>query len=537
MGVTHGGVGDQHPLLVEHPPGETLGPQALEKLTRPLGRRRPQAGRHLRRRSRFRLRPPGDLRVAVDRHLGDEAQQAARPVAAAGKLEQLGRLVDEARRIVRRPEARVVDQALEKDQIGRHAADAELTQRPIHAVDGLLGCRRPGGDLLEQRVIVRGDHGARVRGAAIETDAEAGRPAVSGDTPVIGHEVGLRILGGDAALDGMAIEPDVVLRRHARGRRADLGALGQADLRLDDIDAGDLLGDRVLDLNPRVDLDEVEAALIHVHQELDRAGAEISDVTGETQRRLAQLASLGVVQVRRRRPLDHLLVTALDRTVAFEEMDDVAVFIPEDLHLDVTGPADEPLEVDLVAAKRGLRLAPAGLDLPRQVGFALDLAHAPAAAAPTGLQHQRIADGSGEFLDFGLIIWQLSCRRHHRHTGFLGQPARRNLVPQRPHGLGRGPDEDQPGRRAGLGELRFFGQETVTGMDRVGARQLSHTQHLIDRQIGLHRPQPDADPVALVRLEAVERQLVLLGVNGDRRDAGLGRRPHHADRDFTAIRD
>ena len=50
-------------------------------------------------------------------------------------------------------------------------------------------------------------------------------------------------------------------------------ALGDADLRLDDVDAGHLLGDRVLDLDARIDLDEVEGAGIGIHQELDRAGA------------------------------------------------------------------------------------------------------------------------------------------------------------------------------------------------------------------------------------------------------------------------
>jgi hypothetical protein len=47
------------------------------------------------------------------------------------------------------------------------------------------------------------------------------------------------------------------------------------DLRLDDVDAGHLLGDGVLDLDARVHLDEVELARVHIHQELDRAGADI----------------------------------------------------------------------------------------------------------------------------------------------------------------------------------------------------------------------------------------------------------------------
>jgi hypothetical protein len=56
------------------------------------------------------------------------------------------------------------------------------------------------------------------------------------------------ILGGDAALQGMAVEADVLLLGNARP-----GVLmprpRRADLRLDDVDAGHLLGDGMLDLD------------------------------------------------------------------------------------------------------------------------------------------------------------------------------------------------------------------------------------------------------------------------------------------------
>ena len=62
------------------------------------------------------------------------------------------------------------------------------------------------------------------------------------------------------------------------GPGQDLGqglALGDADLALDDIDAGDEFGDRVLHLHARVDFDEVELAVL-IHQELHRAGVGVS---------------------------------------------------------------------------------------------------------------------------------------------------------------------------------------------------------------------------------------------------------------------
>jgi hypothetical protein len=60
----------------------------------------------------------------------------------------------------------------------------------------------------------------------------------------------------------VSLEPHVVLAIAERlaGRDADLLA--------DQIEAGDHLGDRVLDLDARVHLDEVEVARAGVHQEL-----------------------------------------------------------------------------------------------------------------------------------------------------------------------------------------------------------------------------------------------------------------------------
>ena len=65
-------------------------------------------------------------------------------------------------------------------------------------------------------------------------------------------------------------------------------AIGQ--LRLDQIDAGDQLGDRMLDLDARIHLDEVELAVLV--EELERAGAAIADRAAGLDAALAHLAAL-----------------------------------------------------------------------------------------------------------------------------------------------------------------------------------------------------------------------------------------------------
>jgi hypothetical protein len=72
---------------------------------------------------------------------------------------------------------------------------------------------------------------------------------------------------------------------------------------------------------------------------------------------------------------------------------------------------------------------------------------------------------------------------------------------------------------------------------RVAARLARDAQHLLDRQIGLHRAEAAPDQVALIRLETVEGVFVLLREDRDRGDAELRRGPHDADRDLAAVGD
>ena len=69
------------------------------------------------------------------------------------------------------------------------------------------------------------------------------------------------------------------------------------------------------------------------------------------------LAAHGRVEVGGRRDLDDLLMPALDRAIAFEKMDEVAVRVAQELHFDVLGLADELLEEDVGHAEGGAGLA------------------------------------------------------------------------------------------------------------------------------------------------------------------------------------
>ena len=146
-------------------------------------------------------------------------------------------------------------------------------------------------------------------------------PAPPGDRyalimPVSGRKPLAGILGGDAALQRRATQPDRVLGQADVGERL---AGRDAQLRLHQVDVGDLLGDRVLDLDARVHLDEhVVAAL--VHQELDGAGVDVADRRRERDRVAADALPQAGVQGGRGRDLDDLLVPPLHRAVPLEQV-------------------------------------------------------------------------------------------------------------------------------------------------------------------------------------------------------------------------
>ena len=97
-----------------------------------------------------------------------------------------------------------------------------------------------------------------------------------------------------------------------------------AQLPLDQVEPGDHLGDRMLDLQARVHLHEVEAA-VRMGDELDRAGADVADrLAPPRPRRGPSPRGARRVMPGRGRLLEHLLVAALHRAVALEQVDAVA---------------------------------------------------------------------------------------------------------------------------------------------------------------------------------------------------------------------
>ena len=97
---------------------------------------------------------------------------------------------------------------------------------------------------------------------------------------------------------------------------------------------------------------EVELAIL-VEQELDGAGIFVVDSLGGEHAKLAHVCALLIRELGRGRDFNQLLVAPLDRAVAFEQMDDVAVLVAQHLYLDVAR-VDDRLSMNTSALPKAL---------------------------------------------------------------------------------------------------------------------------------------------------------------------------------------
>ena len=147
----------------------------------------------------------------------------------------------------------------------------------------------------------------------------------------------------------MAGEGDVLLGEAQRR------AGGDPDLLAHDVDVGDHLGHRMLDLQARVHLDEIELAVLE--QELDGADAAVAELAAwRRPRPRRSCARWAALRAGRGGLLQHLLVAALQRAVALAQMHDIAVAVGQHLDLDMARMGEVFLDIDGVIAEMGLGL-------------------------------------------------------------------------------------------------------------------------------------------------------------------------------------
>ena len=225
---------------------------------------------------------------------------------------------------------------------------------------------------------------------------------------------------------------------------------------------------------------------------------------------------------RRRGLLDDLLVAALDRALAFADRPHRAVRVGHHLDLDVVAGGEVALAEHRRVAERGLRLALGGLDLLGQVGQVADDAHAAAAATGRRLdQHRQLRRGDGvgvEFVEHG------HPRGGHHLLGL-------DLGAHRLHGGDGRPDPRQPRLLHGAREFGVLREESVPGVDGVGARRAGRRDQLGGVEVAVAA----VEAYPGVGLGHVGAGGVGFGVDGDGADAEPTAGGEHAPGDLAAV--
>ena len=325
-----------------------------------------------------------------------------------------------------------------------------------------------------------------------------------GDPAAAWAEILFRVFGVDAALDGVAVQADILLAE------AQLLPCRNADLPLDQVQPGHHLGDGVLDLQAGVHLHKVELPVLI--QKLDGARVAVIDRLGSLGRHLDHPLAGRSVQRVGGTLLDQLLVLALDRAFALAQADHVAVVVAENLHLDVFGRIQVFLHVDPAVAKGRERLA-GSIQVGRlQLALLLDQADAAAAAARTRLNQQREADLLGLLLGFLHAAHRVAAG-DNRHTRGAHRLSGLVLVAGLGNRLGARADEGDVALLTQRGKARVLREQAVARVDGLRPRADGRRDDGRHVQVALpHRRRTDA--VALVGQADVQRLAV--GLRKDR---------------------
>ena len=444
-----------------------------------------------------------------------------------------------------RDELRVAEQRTQEGEVRAQARDPELVESAGRA-GTRVGEARPAvvaDHLREQRVEGRVRCPAGARGGVGAHAPPRGRLEDEQRTDRRSHR--------SVGIDRLRVHPhlDRVSARARCGGESQLGegaTAGDLELRAHQVDSEHLLGDRVLDLQARIRLDERPAGALVEHrrarldQELEGPRAAETQFAREAQGRLDQARAQPRCETRAGRDLDELLVAALDAALALPEGDRRRP-VAEHLHLDVPRRREQDLDVETIVAKGGPRFGPAAQ--PGRVEFvgrAHDAHAAPAAAGerlhddrrrPARRPGDRGREEAMRFLDGDRSVATVE----KRDAAACGERARARLVAERVERRGVRTDEGDARGLAAPGESRVFCEEPVAGMDRVTAGLSRDGDDALAVEVGCGAGA--CEGARLVGAIQVRRGGVVGRVDGDRRDAEFRRSAQDARRDLPSIGD
>ena len=230
--------------------------------------------------------------------------------------------------------------------IGLHTQQCSVTQGQRKFAPRLLP-RGTVDDHFGQHRIVERRHGQTFSQPVIDPRKIAGPPAQH--IASLRHKAPGNIFGNQSCLDRVSRELHLFLRhRKVLARR-------NVQLPADQVKTRHGFSDRMFDLQAGVHFHEIKLT-VRCQQALDRTRPHIVDRTRGAHRHLTKRLAQERIDRRARRLLDQLLVPALQRAIAFAQMDDVTVRVSKDLYFHMTRLLHGAFENQFSGAKRRQRL-------------------------------------------------------------------------------------------------------------------------------------------------------------------------------------
>jgi hypothetical protein len=291
----------------------------------------------------------------------------------------------------------------------------------------------------------------------------------------------------------------------------------------------------MLHLDPRIDLDKIEVQLL-VQQKFNRPGVDISHSSSNCQSSLTEFLAFLFIQMERGGDFDNFLVPPLNGTIPLVKMNQIAMRITKDLDLEMFGFFDVFFQKNISVTKGSKGLGCSTLEPFQQFFLVVGHAHAPPAASGTGFDDDRVAGAFCEKQSLLLSRDRFLRARNSWNARFQGNLAAGYFIAETSLNIRCRPDKCDSGTLTGFGKISIFRKKTVARMDRVDILLARQVDNLIDPQIGFDRPLPLAHQISLVSLVAMQRQAILLRIDGDRGNPQFGTSPKYPDSNLAAIR-
>ena len=481
--VPHRSVGDQQFLLVQDPVFHKFRSVSVQQL---LGAGQLIDLSHLDFREyryvKLRLVPVG----LVNHNIPDVAEHLKFAVHLGADVQQFRIRRDKARVASPRNEVRVVQHVKQESDIGFNPFDLGFLQRPNSLPARILEGERAGRNLDQQAVVIRGDHRTGEAVPAVQTDSKSGSAPVQFNRACIRRKSVGRILGRDPALNRRSPHVHIALPTDPDLIGIQGISLCDFNLRLYNVDACHKLRHSMLHLNSRVHLDEIVISVL-IQQELHRSGTAVIHMSCDFQRVLTDRRSLLFCQTQRRRELNYLLVSSLNRAVALEQMHDVALFVPQNLDLDVLRILQIFFDENVVVSERLRRFALRRPVLIDDIRLVANHPHSTASAAGCRFQNHRVSAFISEFHGLILTMNRRLDARNCRNADFLRHKLGLDFVTQLIHHIRSRSDELDTCVLTGLSKIGVFRKETVSRVNRIYALRSGDFNYLVDSQIGVHR--------------------------------------------------